>query len=131
MRRVLLACLSALPLLAAAQAPTQAPTQAPADSLRHFAIEFRSGPAWVADKPPPEQAGFREHSANLRRLRDAGRLLIGARIAERGFLVLSADSEAAARAEFDADPTLASGVFVVSIQPMQVFWGGSLQPARR
>jgi|GEM_PF-3392450 len=102
-----------------------------ADGMLPFAVEFRTGPAWQADKPAAEQAHFRAHSANLRRLRDARLLLLGARIGDRGFIVIAARDEAAARAEFDADPAVKAGVFSLSLQPMQVFYGGILPAATR
>jgi uncharacterized protein YciI len=101
------------------------------DGLQPFAVEFRTGPAWQADKPPNEQAHFREHSANLKRLRDAGLLVLGARLDERGFIVIAAADEAAARAEIDLDPSVKAGVFRYQIAPLQVFYGGSLPAARR
>ena len=121
---------------ALAQAQEPSPPAAPAlpslpAGLKPFAVEFRTGPAWVADKPPPEQAQFREHSANLRRLREAGLLILGARIAERGFIVLAAADEASARAEIERDPAVQAGVFVFTLHPMAVFYGGGLPAGRR
>lgn len=133
------ACLVA-PLWASAQSTAPSPPTPPAaapglpslpEGLQPFAVEFRTGPAWQADKPPQEQAHFRAHSANLKRLRDAGLLVLGARLDERGFVVIAAVDEAAARAEVDADPSVQAGVFRYQIAPLQVFYGGSLPAARR
>lgn len=109
------------------------PTALPSlpDGLKPFAVEFRTGPGWVADKPAQEQAQFREHSANLRRLREAGLLILGARIAERGFIVLAAADEAAARAEIERDPAVQAGVFQFALNPMAVFYGGTVAAPRR
>jgi len=113
-----------------AMAPTPALPSLP-EGLKPFAVEFRTGPAWRADKPAQEQAQFREHSANLRRLREAGLLVLGARIAERGFIVLAAADEAAARAEIEGDPAVQAGVFQFTLSPMAVFYGGTVPAARR
>lgn len=78
----------------------------PAPDLQLFAIEIKVGPKWDAAKPPHEQALFREHSANLRRLREAGTLVIGARYSDKGLVVLSATSLAEARAMMDQDRRL-------------------------
>ncbi|MBB5205606.1 uncharacterized protein YciI [Inhella inkyongensis] len=138
MRALLNAALLALVLMTglAVQAQEASAPAAPAlpavpAGLKPFAVEFRTGPAWVADKPPPEQPAFREHSANLQRLRKAGLLVLGARIAERGFIVLAAVDEAAARAEIDADPGVRAGSFVYTLSPMAVFYGGSLSTPPR
>lgn len=126
-RSMLLTALAFTPLAALAQAPL--PTVP--EGLSAFAVEFRTGPAWVADKPAHEQQHFRAHSANLKRLRDAGLLVLGARIAERGFVVVAGKDEAAVRAEVDADPSVQAGVFVYSIAPMGVFYGGTLSAPPR
>lgn len=153
MNRLLLAALLTslllAPLLAVAQgvpsapsapsapkSPSSAVPAAPAlptlpEGLQPFAVEFRTGPAWQQDKPAQEQAHFRAHSANLQRLRSAGLLVLGARLDERGFVVIAAADEAAARAEIDADPSVQAGVFRYQIAPLQVFYGGSLPAARR
>jgi uncharacterized protein YciI len=53
-----------------------------------------------------EQAHFREHSANLRQLREDGALVFGARCSDKGLVVLAASSLEAARAMMDRDPRL-------------------------
>jgi hypothetical protein len=52
--------------------------------------------------PAHEQSWFREHSANLRRLREDGSLVLGARYADKGLVVLSAVSEDEAHARCGA-----------------------------
>ena len=106
---------------AIAEASRPAP-QSPAGTL--FAVELRTGPGWDAARAAHEQAHFREHSANLKRLRQAGQLLVGARYGDKGFLVLMAESEAAARALIDADPSVQSQVFAYALQPLRVFYAG-------
>lgn len=96
-----------------------------------FAVEIRTGPAWDASKPPPAQALFREHSAHLRRLREEGQLLVGARYADKGMLWVAAADVAAARAMFEADPSIKAGTFVFELHPLAVFYGGCVQPAPR
>jgi len=130
---------SALATLAASASPARAQTgQAPAPaasdavtSLPHFAVEIRTGPGWDASKPPQEQAQFREHSAHLRRLREEGHILLGARYADKGLLVVAAADAAAVRALFDVDPSMKAGTFVYALHPFSVFYGGCVQPRRR
>ena len=89
------------------------------------------GPKWDAARPAHEQALFREHSANLRRLRDTGSLVRGARYSDKGLVVLSAPSIAEARAMMDQDPSIAAGVFVYEVHPFNVFYPGTVQPRSR
>lgn len=113
----------------AVSANEAAPATAPA--LLLFAVEFRTGPAWDPAKPPQEQPRFREHSANLKKLRDEGRLQVGARYADKGFIVLAAESLEQARAWIDADPAVQAGSFVYEIHDFRVFYPGSLGAPRR
>lgn len=93
-----------------------------------FAVEFRTGPSWDAARKPQDQPYFREHSQSLRRLREAGQLLMGARYADKGLVVLTASSETAARALVEADPAVQHGTFAYQLHPFHLFYGGCLQP---
>lgn len=115
---------------APAAAPASAPASPPATRLL-FAVEIKTGPAWVSSKPPQDQAFFREHSAHLRQLREAGVLVLGARYADKGLLVMAADSAAAARAAMEQDPSIRAGTFVFELHEFSVFYGGQLQPPPR
>ena len=101
---------------------------APADGPV-FAVEITTGPKWDKSKPTEDQAFFREHSANLRQLREQGVLLVGARYSEKGFLVLAAPSLEAARAMLDRDPSIKAGVFTYELHEMSVFYPGAV-PSR-
>ena len=92
-----------------------------------FAVEIKVGPKWDASKPPQEQAFFREHSANLRRLRDASQLVVGARYSDKGLIVISAADIASVKALMDQDPSFAAGTFVYEVHPMNVFYAGELK----
>jgi uncharacterized protein YciI len=92
----------------------------PSEAL--FAVEIRIGPGWDAARPVQEQAYFAEHSANLRRLREAGNLVLGARYADVGLLVLAAESIEAARALLDVDPAIANGTFRYDVHPFNAFY---------
>lgn len=103
---------------------------APDSSL--FLVELSLGPKWDASKAPNDQPGFREHSGNLGRMRKAGGLVIGARAADLGILLMRAPSERAVRAEFAADPMVRDSLFVAKIRPFAPFYGGSVTvPPRR
>jgi uncharacterized protein YciI len=122
--------ISAMVCIGACLGPGRAdPSQpsSPIDSRPLFAIEVRVGPKWDSSKAPHEQAMFREHSANLKRLRDAGSLIMGARYSNIGLIILAADSEASARAMIDADPSIAAGTFTYAIHPFSVFYSGTVR----
>ena len=110
--------------IAAAQEPAPA---AGTDTLPLFAVQIRTGAAWDAAKEPQDQTFFREHSANLKGLRDAGHLVLGARYADVGLIIIAAESEAQARGMMDADPSFAAGTFRYEVHPVNVFYPGTVQ----
>lgn len=127
-------CAATALLLVSALAQGQAaepPPGPPPDPLNLYAVEIRTGPAWDAARPPHEQAFFKEHSANLKRLRDAGQLVLGARYADKGLVIVQARSPAEARALIDADPAMRERVFVYELSDFNVFYGGAVQPKAR
>ena len=87
-----------------------------------FAVEIRTGPNWDSTKPPAEQAFFRDHSAHLKRLRDEGHILMGARYSDVGLLVFSASSADAVDALMRADPSIIAGTFRYAVHSMNAFY---------
>lgn len=96
-----------------------------------WAVEITTGPGWDAAKPPGEQAHFREHSAHLKRLRDEGRIVLGARYADKGLLVLQAATADEAHALLREDPSIRAGTFAYALHEFRVFYGGAVQPRPR
>jgi len=92
-----------------------------------FAVEIRTGPRWNAALPPGQQPLMREHSAHLRRLRDEGRIRLGARYGEVGLVVIEAATIDEARAWMEADPSMRGGTFRFEIFPFSVFYGGAVE----
>ncbi len=130
---VLALLFAAVPFPLAAQEPAfppEAPKAAPAEAPRATAaylVVFSLGPAWDRAKPPAEQAGFHEHGRNLKRLRDEGRIALGARYADKGMIVLHAGSEAAARTEIASDPGVLAGLFTFEVNELRPFYAGCLE----
>lgn len=93
-----------------------------------FLVEYTTGPAWLSQKPFPEQAHSADHSANLRRLHGEGTLVLGARHGDKGLVILRSGSEAAARAEVERDAAVVAGVFVYTIEELRPFYGGCVEP---
>lgn len=119
----------ALPVLG--QAPAEAPRPATPPAARLFAIEITTGPNWDASKQPSQQAFFREHSAHLKKLRDEGRIKMGARYADKGLVVIEATDEAEARTLVEVDPSMKAGTFKFSLAEMRVFYPGQVGAERK
>jgi hypothetical protein len=124
---LLVALADGFPLVAAETPPVAAAEVQP----RFFAVEITVGAKWDQSKQPHEQAFFKEHSANLRRLRESGVLVIGARYSDKGLVVVSANSELEVRTMLDEDPSFKAEVFKYAVHPFRVFYGGTLSPAGR
>ena len=99
---------------------------------RWFIVHLTLGAAWDKSKPPAQQPGFTEHSANLRALREAGRLAMGARYADKGLLVVRAVDADEARSLFAADPMVTGNLFALQVDELRVFYPGAVgEPAPR
>ena len=96
-----------------------------------FAVEIKIGPASDSTKPPHEQAYFREHSDNLKTLRDQGSLVMGARYADKGLVVLQAATVQEAPALMQQDPAMQHRTFAYELHPFHVFYSGALSVRRR
>lgn len=93
-----------------------------AETAPLFVVHFETGASWNKSLAPSEQPGFREHSANLNRLRKEGTIVFGARYGELGMIFLKADTLDAAKAVIEADPGVRSGIFAYRIAPLRVFY---------
>jgi RNA polymerase sigma-70 factor (ECF subfamily) len=125
---LLLAIAAALIGASRAGSATHAPPAAQAsDSL--FALTFAVGPGWESTKPPGAQAGFREHSQNLARLRREGRILAGGRFGALGLMLVRARDSAEVRGQLAGDSTLTRGVFTATIDVWRTIYDGPV-PAR-
>lgn len=123
----MLLALVSLPAAAQSAAGSETAASAPAAAKPLlFAVEFRIGANWNTSLSPGQQAFMREHSANLKKLRDDGRIRFGARYGEVGLMVLEAASIEEARAWIEADPAVKSGTFRFEIQPLSIIYGGTL-----
>jgi hypothetical protein len=121
---ILLVALALSLASAFAQTPV-APPPATAPAPLYAAV-FTTGPKWDPAKPPNEQVSFREHSANLAKLRAAGSIVMGARYGQVGLVVVSAPSEADARKLFEADPSISAGTFALEVHRFSVFYPGTV-----
>ena len=102
----------------------QEPAPASPPARRTFALVFRMGPSWDASKAPAAQAHFADHSANIRKLREEGRLLVGGRFSDQGLLIVEAQDEAEARSFVDRDPSVRAGTFAAEVHAWSTFAAG-------
>jgi len=93
-----------------------------------FIVHLTRGPAWNRDRPAGEQAGFREHSQNLNRMRADGVLVVGARYkdstADKGMLLIRAANADAVQAQFATDPMVREKLFALDIAEFSPFYDG-------
>jgi ketosteroid isomerase-like protein len=117
--RILPALIALLPAVLLAQTPE------PPAPPKLYAVRLTKGPAWDEAKSPNDQAGMREHSANIERLRREGTLVLGARFGELGLLVLRVPDTVAVQAQLAPDPAIAGGVFKTQVDVFSPFAHGN------
>jgi len=102
-----------------------AQTTNPSDSL--FIVTYTVGSSWDASKQPNEQKYFKEHSANLSKLRKEGVIKTGARFADKGMIVITAKSFTTAKEIILSDIAVVNRLFETDIQRLNVFYEGCLE----
>ncbi|HNV29123.1 MAG TPA: hypothetical protein PKJ83_08310 [Cyclobacteriaceae bacterium] len=95
------------------------------DSL--FIVTYTVGSSWDASKQPNEQMYFKEHSANLSKLRKEGVIKTGARFADKGMIVITAKSFTTAKEIILSDIAVVNRLFETDIQRLNVFYEGCLE----
>lgn len=104
---------------------TRGQAQTASDSL--YIVTYTTGPAWDTSKQPQQQPWFKEHSANLSRLRKEGIIKAGERYAEKGIIIVSARTLAVAKDLIFADEAIVNKLFVAEVQKLNVFYEGCLE----
>lgn len=97
----------------------------PPDSL--YIVTYTTGSLWDTAKAPQEQTYFKEHSANLARMRKEGTIKLGARYADKGIIVIHARTLAAAKELIHADVAVANKLFSADIQKFNLFYEGCVE----
>ena len=115
---------------AAQYAGTSAQDTTAAAPAKYFIAIFSLGSAWQKDKAAHEQPYFKDHSANLRKWREEKKIVIGARYADKGMIILSARDEAEARAWLASDPMVVNKVFNLEIYPFNPFYTGCIEKSK-
>jgi len=109
-----------------AQTPGSGPQQT-TPAKQYFIAIFSRGPEWVVDKQVNEQVGFKDHSANLQRLRAEKRIPIGGRYSDKGMVIVEAKDEAEARSLFDGDVMLQKQTFALELHQFRPFYKGAIE----
>lgn len=136
-RRAVAAIIAAATAFAAAAQSTPAPALVPATvpSAALFVVHLTIGPGWETSKSPSEQAGFKEHSENLAKIRADGQLVVGARYkdaaADKGMLVIRAVNREEVDALFARDPTIREQRFTINVAAFNPFYEGFIERPRR
>lgn len=121
--RSLIAC-----VIVASSLGLHAETPPAAEKL--FLVQFTVGDAWSKEKAPAQQPYFAEHSANLKRLRTEGKLLLGGRYSDKGIIIVRGASEEAVRAEIDQDPSVVNHTFNAVVYPFGTFYDGCVERSK-
>jgi hypothetical protein len=93
---------------------------------RTIALVFTTGSSWEGAKAPNAQAQFGSHSANLRRLKDAGVIVAGGRFGAYGLILVRAPTADSARAMLVPDSSLVVGTFKVEVSPWSTIYEGTI-----
>lgn len=99
---------------------------APQDAPGTMALVFTTGPGWDAKVSPGAQRHFGNHSANLRRLREAGVIVAGGRFGAYGLILVRAPSRDSALAMLAPDSSIAVGTFKVEVEPWLTIYEGAI-----
>lgn len=92
-----------------------------------FVALYTTGLSWDIEKPPNEQAHFKEHSSFLNRLRKANIIVLGARYSDTGMIVVKAQNLEAAMQLLQSDIAVQQKLFDVEIHPFKPFYQGCLE----
>ena len=95
------------------------------DSL--YIVTYTTGPNWDVKKSPNDQPYFKEHSANLGKLRKEGVIKAGARYGDKGIIFIMASSMVAAKEIIFADPAVVNKLFNADVQKLHVFYDGCIE----
>jgi uncharacterized protein YciI len=98
-----------------------------AEAEKLFIVHFSTGENWRNDKPANEQKHFEHHSKNLQALRADNKLLLGARYADKGMIIIKAANEAEAMTFVARDSSVINKVFKVELHEFKPFYGGCIE----
>ncbi len=92
-----------------------------------FIALYTIGEHWNSEKQPHEQEYFKEHSGFLSKLRKEKKIVMGARYADTGMIIILADNLEAAKSMLFEDIALQQKLFNVEIHHFNAFYKGCLE----
>jgi predicted enzyme related to lactoylglutathione lyase len=95
-------------------------------SVEYYALIYTKGNCWDNQLPPGQQTYMKEHSKHLADLRSMGKIAIGARYSDKGFIVLKVNNEQEAEFIINQDLAIQHSMFNAEIHPLNVFYYGSI-----
>jgi hypothetical protein len=101
----------------------------PPDSL--YIVTYTTSSLWDTSKQVYEQPYFKDHSANLGKLRKEGVITAGARYGDKGIIFIKAKSMVAARDLILTDPAVVNKLFAADIQKVSVFYDGCIEKIKK
>jgi len=105
---------------------THAQDHSPQSDLENFIVIYKLGDNWDTSKSPQEQVHFKEHSAFLSNLRKEKSIVLGARYAETGMIILLAKDVEEANEIIRSDVATQNDLFKVEIHPLSPFYKGCI-----
>jgi uncharacterized protein YciI len=96
------------------------------DPVHYFVLMHTPGPAWNRSKGFKDQPGIEKHVAYMQGFSAQGKILLGGPFLDDsgGMMIADVPTLEEARAIADGDPTVKSGLLVVTIKP----WLAVLHP---
>ncbi|WP_420603736.1 YciI family protein [Flagellimonas sp.] len=107
--------------------PCFALSQESTDQKSHFIALYTIGEGWDVEKKPHEQEYFKEHSSFLSKMRKEEKIVMGARYADTGMIIVLADNLEAAKNMLNQDVALQQKLFTVEIHQFNAFYKGCIE----
>ena len=92
-----------------------------------FTMIYTPGEGWNHQIPFNEQPYFTEHSQHLQKLRKNGKIIVGGRYSDKGFMLLQARDSIAADSIVKMDPTVEHQIFKVELFEFKPFYYGCVE----
>ncbi len=92
-----------------------------------FTMIYTPGEKWDHTITFDQQPFFKEHSSHLQKLRKEGRIVIGGRYSDKGFMLLKAKDSIEADAVVKMDPSVTHQIFEVALFEFSTFYKGCVE----
>ncbi|MEM9076434.1 MAG: YciI family protein [Bacteroidota bacterium] len=97
------------------------------DETKLFAMIYSPGNEWNHNITFDQQSFFMEHSKHIQNLRKEGKVVVGGRYSDKGFMILRAKDSINAVAIVQQDPSVTNSVFEVEPFEFRPFYSGCVE----